>query len=220
MMTMMRHHPRRLSCLIASALGLLSLAIGGCSASPWESSYNGMSVGGDSLSKERVLVRDVPWDRYEKAQAELESMRSASNVHKDEWPAEKKAAYKALLLSGLQVSESPAGVEILGSSMFKSTDPVRPDDGELAKFAAKIGATRVVWASRGLGKRNIVVREPIWTYTTGSDYFRDQPDGRRRSSTYTEATTTWVPVVIEADQTAWVAYFLRVQNEVSSASVR
>ena len=220
MMIMKRHQLRRSSWLLASGLALVSLSLGGCSTSPWESSYNGMSLGTTPLSIERIIVRDVPWDRYEKAQAELESMRSASNVHKDEWPAEKKAEYKSLLLSGLQVSEPPSGVEILGSSMFKSTEPVRPDGGELAEFAAKIGATRVVWASRGLGKRNIVVREPIWTYTTGSDYFRDQPDGRRRSSTYTEATTTWVPVVIEADQTAWVAYFLRVKNEVSSASAR
>jgi hypothetical protein len=197
---------------------LACAALGGCAASPWESSYSGIALSGGGLGRDRIVVRDVPWDHYETTQAKLEAMRSASDVHKDEWPAEKKVEYKGTLLKGLQVSEDPSNVEILGSSMFKSTDPIRPESGDLAKFASKIGATRVVWASRGLGKRSIVVREPIWTYTTGSDFFRDQPDGRRRSSTYTEATTTWVPVVIEADQTAWVAYYLRISSDVNAAA--
>lgn len=218
-MPMTKHTFRSPSRVILAAAGFIALAsLGGCSASPWESTYNGVHLQGGGLEATHVLVRDVPWDHYEKTQSELEAMRSASDVHKDEWTAEKKEEFKAKLLKGLQVSEDPKSVEILGSSMFKSTDPIRPDNGELAKFASKIGATRVVWSNRGLGKRNVVVREPIWTYTTGSDFFRDQPDGRRRSSTYTEATTTWVPVVIEVNETAWVAYFLRVSGDGGAAA--
>jgi hypothetical protein len=218
-MVMTRHTCRTASRAFLAAFGLFALAsIGGCTTSPWESTYNGLKLEGGGLAADRVVVRDVPWERYETTQTELETMRAASTVHKDEWPAEKKAEYKTKLMQGLQVSENPSTVEILGSSMFKSTDALRPNNGELAKFASKIGATRVVWASRGLGKRSIVVREPVWTYTTGSDFFRDQPDGRRRSSTYTEATTTWVPVVIETDETAWIAYFLRIPGDVNTAA--
>jgi hypothetical protein len=220
-MVMNRHTHRRTSVsTLVSLVAVLGVSgmFGGCAASPWESSYNGVSLKGASLESTRVIVRDVPWERYESTQAKLESMRAQSDVHKDDWSEAKKNEYKALLLQGLQVQGDPAGVEILGSSMFRSTTPVRPNSGELSEFAASIGATRVVWASRGLGKRNVVVREPVWSYSTGSDLFRDQDDGSRRSSTYTESTTTWVPVVIEEDETAWVAYFLRMPGDVSTAS--
>lgn len=125
-----------------------------------------------------------------------------------------------MLLLQLQVSGEPAGVEILGSSMFRLPLLLcAPTAGELSEFAASIGAMRVGRGeSRGLGKRNVVVREPVWSYSTGSDLFRDQTDGSRRSSTYTESTTTWVPVVIEEDETAWVAYFLRMPGDVSTAA--
>lgn len=218
---MNRHTHRRTSVsTLVSLVAVLGVSgmFGGCAASPWESSYNGVSLKGASLESTRVIVRDVPWERYESTQAKLESMRAQSDVHKDDWSEAKKNEYKALLLQGLQVQGDPAGVEILGSSMFRSTTPVRPNSGELSEFAASIGATRVVWASRGLGKRNVVVREPVWSYSTGSDLFRDQTDGSRRSSTYTESTTTWVPVVIEEDETAWVAYFIRMPGDVSTAS--
>lgn len=218
---MTRHTTRRLPVpTLVSVVATLGLAgvLGGCAASPWESSYNGIALKGASLDSGRVIVRDVPWERYESTQAKLEAMRSQSDVHKDDWSEAKKNEYKALLLQGLQVQGDPAGVEILGSSLFKSTDTVRPNGGELAEFAASIGATRVVWASRGLGKRNVVVREPVWSYSTGSDLFRDQTDGSRRSSTYTESTTTWVPVVIEAEQTAWIAYYLRMPGDVNTAA--
>lgn len=209
---------RAAASFLAAATVAALAALGGCSSSPWENSYNGSMLTNASLSKSRVVVRDVPWDRFESTQTSLETMRSSSKVHKDEWPAERQAEYKKQLLEGLQVSEDPASVEVLGSSMFKSTSPVRPNDGELAEFAAKIGATRVIWSSRGIGKRSIVVREPVWSYTNGSDYFREDVDGRRRASTYTESTTTWVPVVIEADETAWVAYFLRIPGDIKSAN--
>lgn len=214
-MTMTRHN----STLFATFTVCVLLAVPGCSSSPWENSYNGAMLDGSSVNKDRIVVRDVPWVHFEQTQTDLENMRSATDIHKDEWPTDRQIEYKAKLLKGLQVSEAPAGIEVLGNSMFKSTSPVRPNDGELAKFAAKIGATRVVWTSRGLGKRSIVVREPVWSYASGSDFFRDEPDGRRRASTYTESTTTWVPVVIEADETAWVAYFLRIPGDIRSASM-
>lgn len=215
-MTMMRTTLRRSPLALSLMLGLA--ALGGCATSPWEESYSGVTLTVAKPDAAQVVVRDVPWDRYESAQATLETMRTKSDVHKDEWSAEKKTEYKSTLLKGLQVSEDPAGVDVLGSSMFKSTEPVRPDSGELAAFASKIGANRVVWASRGLGKRNIVVREPVWSYTNGSDFYREQPDGRHRSSTYTESVTTWVPVVVDVDETAWVAYFLRIPTEATAST--
>lgn len=200
---------------IVALLALLSLALGACSTSAWESAYVGSrperAQSADRAAASRVSVRNVPWERIEATRRELEGQIAASDTHPDEWPAEKRAAAKAALLRGLQVSENPDSVDILGRSEFSSTSAVRPDDGELAAFAAKIGATRVVWSSRYLGKADKIVSEPVWTWTSGSEWSRRSRSGPRRSDSfsYSQNSTTWVPVVVQADETAWVAYFLR-----------
>lgn len=78
-MVMNRHTLRRASAsTLASLVATLGVAgmLGGFAASPWESSYNGVSLKGASLESNRVLVRDVPWERYETTQAKLSSTPS------------------------------------------------------------------------------------------------------------------------------------------------
>lgn len=197
--------------------GVMALAgvLAGCAASPWETAYEGVrperAAGPSAAARDAVLVRTVPWERLDEARRNIESRIIASDTHPDEWPAEKRAELKAILLRGLQVSEPPESIEILGRSEFSSTDEIRPGDGSLAAFAAALGATRVVWSSRYLGKADKIVSEPVWTHSTGTDYDRRTSAGRRRGSTfsYSDTSTAWVPVVVRADQTAWTAYFLR-----------
>ncbi len=191
------------------AVALLAFLPGCQSTSPWEKNYDGVRLGPTAQPAD-VTVREVPWERLANTRAELEQSIVKSDIHPDEWTAPQREQFKATLLRGLQVSEPAANVEILGRSDFKSTEHVKPNGGDLVGWAARIGANRVIWTRRGLGKVTTVTREPVWTYTSGADYFRDDVDGRRRTVTYSESTTTWVPVVIQADETAWVAYFLRV----------
>lgn len=184
----------------------------GCTSSAWQSAYEGEQPArlreATPEARARVVIREVPWERIEQVRRELQAEVAASDTHPDEWPADRREAVRAKLLRGLQVSESASAIDILGRSEFSSTDTVRPDDGSLAEWAARIGASRVVWSSRYVGKADKIVSEPVWTHTSGSDSF-PRASGRRRWSSYSENSTTWVPVVVQADQTAWVAYFLR-----------
>ncbi len=194
--------------LAAASLAAIAL-LAGCASSPWERNYDGVRLS-DSATAGDVVVREVPWERLESVRTELKDTIVKSDIHPDEWTTPQREQFKATLLRGLQVSEAPSNVEILGRSEFKSTENVKPNGGALVAWAKKVGANRVVWTRRGLGKVTTVTREPVWTFTSGADYFRNDTDGRRRTVTYSESTTTWVPVVVQADETAWVAYFLRV----------
>lgn len=181
---------------------------GGCASSPWESSFDSSGVAAPELAKDApVRIRDVPWDRLQQTLAELERERESSDVHPDDWDPARKEAAKSRLLRGLQVSEDSSGVEILGRSVFRTTDPVRPDDGSLRDFARTIGANSVIWSSSYLGRTDVVRSEPVTEWRSGS---WQHWDGRRsRTHTYSESSTVWVPVVVSADERAWMAYFLR-----------
>jgi hypothetical protein len=193
--------------ILAAVVG--SAVLAGCRASPWAASLRrgpdtAPAVPGDA----RVLVREVPWDRVEVTLEELEAEAAASDVHPDDWPAEKKAEAKAKLLKGLQVREDPASVLVLGSSQFRTTEGLRADGDEVLKLARRLGADMIVWSSRYVGKTSTVVQEPSTSYSTATFW----PGGTRKGrspATYTETTTVWIPVLIQADQTAFIAFYLK-----------
>lgn len=192
--------------LFAAGVCLLT----GC-ASEWERAYvpsmpsdtPHASLGADA----QVRIRDVPWQRIDGALRELEAERAASDAPPDEWPPEKQEAAKQKLLTALQVTAPASEVEILGRSVFRTTSDTNPHDGELAAFARKIGADTVVWASNYLGKTQVVRDEPVSEWRSGT--WSSGRHGSRRSDTFTENSTIWVPVVVEADEHAFIAYFLR-----------
>ncbi len=185
----------------------LSGVLGAC-ASAWERSYAPAAPDGTPLAPQQsVKVRDVPWERLDAALRELDAERAASDAPPDEWPADKKAGAKQRLLTALQVTADPATAEILGRSTFRTTSQTNPNDGELASFARKIGANTVVWSSNYLGKTQVVRDEPVSEWRSGS--WAAGRDGRRRYDSFTEHSTIWVPVVVEADEHAFVAYFIR-----------
>lgn len=186
------------------------LFVAGCEPSRWQSDYHSMGVTVPALSaSERVVIRNVPWDRVQDTLTKLQAERSASDVHIDDWTEEQKAAAKAKLLRGLQVSGDPNKFELLGRSDFRTTDSVKPDDGSLEAFARKIGATRVIWASQYLGKADRVEQESANSMTTRSYTGGRRSDGSARSYTATDNTTIFYPIVIQADENAWVAFFIR-----------
>jgi hypothetical protein len=140
-----------------------------------------------SLANE-VTVRQVPWERVDRTIRELEASYASSDIHPDEWTSEQKMAAKGTLLRGLQVSQ-PADLRALG---------------------AKLGANMVVYSTRVLGKADKIVSEPVTSNTWGSGWRRDR-DGDYRPDTYSESTTSWVPLRITADETGAVAYYLFVE---------
>jgi hypothetical protein len=193
--------------LMRIAIVLLAcVVLGGCSGSRWEQEFTPTAAVEPLPGNVPVRVREVDWDRL---QSGLDSMRqeaAASDVPESEWTQDKRDAAKARLLRTLQVSADPMSVEVVGRSEFRTTDSLRPDrDGQLAELAKKVGATEVVWSRRHLGKADTIIEEPVNSYSTVNEW-----GGRRgRDRSYSESTTTWVPVVVAADEFAYVAYFLR-----------
>lgn len=195
-------------------------ALGACAASPWSASYESSGAPAPERPPHAsVMLREVPWERLQQTLVDLQAERAASDVYPDEWPAERKAAAKERLLRGLQVSGDPAAIEVLGRSQFSTTSPIRPADGELEALARRVGATLVVWSRTYLGRTQTTMQEPVSGYTTASRNYRDKR-GKWRSETYTEHSTIWVPVQVEADEHAWMAYFIRENDAVMMATPR
>ncbi len=196
-----------------SALALLAaLFLGGCT-SVWESTFVPArdATPPPLAASQTVRVREVNWDRLQNALREMESTAASRDTPFEEWPDEQKAEMKASMLRTLQVSTDPAAVDIIGRSDFRTTQTYRletTDQPDLVSFARSIGATEVVWSRGYLGKAQTIVREPINTWSYGSNAAWDRRRGRWRSYPYSESSTTFVPVSVEADQFAYIAYFL------------
>lgn len=187
----------------------LGVMVGGC-ASTWERNYESRAgVPAAETRPARVVVREVPWNRLEKAHTELAAMLESSDVHWDEWPESKKREADAKLIKALQISDDPDTVEIVGRSSFKTTDKVRPDDGSLEKFAAEVGADYAIWTDKYVGKADKVVQEPVRESGFRPTRYYDRSRGRYRERHEFNDWTTYVPVVVRADETAWVVYYLR-----------
>jgi hypothetical protein len=188
---------------------LLLAVLQGCSVSPWENNYTPTAEAAPVAKGTPVQLREVSWARLQSGLKQMESEQAKSDIHPSDWPPEKKAEAKARMLRILQVSEDPATVEILGRSTFRTTTPLKPEtDADLAEFARKIGAGKVVWSRRLMGKAEEIVQEPVTTF--GTAYY-DRGFRRHGTATYTETYTTWVPIAVQSDEYAYVAYFLRTQ---------
>lgn len=194
-------------CFLLRSLGAGVFALGllaGCAGSPWKTSFTPSGeVSAAAPYTGAVKIREVPWERLQTTLGELQAEWAASDTPPDEWPPDRKAARHAKLLKGLQVGADPSRVDVLGRSEFRSTDPIKPNDGKLAEVAKSFGANTVVWSTVYLGQADIVRSEPVteWTNSTWNG-------PRGRSQSYTETSTVYVPIYVKADERAWVAYFL------------
>lgn len=212
-------HWARVRCMspLVGALVLLGALVGGCaSPSPWDQSFLAeppISVGsrGPGDPAGAVTIRKLPWERMTAALESLNAHAVESDIPPAEWPDQQVRQIKAELLRALQVTGEPERVEILGKSEFKTTDPLRPDfedKQELETSARRLGATTVVWSSVLLGKADRIEQHSVSSYSTGSDWTRDER-GRRRHEPFSENTTSFVPVRVQRDEVGYVAFFLR-----------
>ncbi len=189
-------------------------AIGGCaSPSLWERRFepqDGVRMARDEQRTTPVTVRRVPWERLEATLNELESDLAASDIPREEWPTERRAAADAKLLRALQVTRDPSVVAILGVSQFRTTEFDRPAERDLTDLARQWGGDTAVWSSRHLGKADRVIQEPVTTTSTWTGWYGAGGRGGR-VRTNSESTTTFVPVRVSADQYEFVAFVLRVE---------
>ena len=209
----MKHTPTRVQTVCRPGIGIAAASavalLAGCN-STWKSTYEPASVA-TYPPTERVVIREVPWQRVDTVLKEIDRARAASDVHPDEWPQAERDAEKARLVTALQLSGDPADIEILGRSVFTSTASVDLFDGSLSSFATSIGADYAIWSTSYLGTAQTIEREPI----TRTGYGFAQ--GRRRDGhfdydylPYNE--TLYIPVVIERDQFAWLVFYVRVKD--------
>lgn len=195
---------------ILRLLPLLTLAVlGGCSTA-WQDHYRGVGAGvhPPTPAAEPVTIREVPWSRLDATLRSIGERRAASDIHPDEWTDEQRAEERTDLLRGLQISESPDDILVLGRSVFRSTDHLRPEDGSLERFARSIGAEYAVWSAHYLGTREVVRKEAVTEHGWSSRGYRDG-SGRYRRDYQPWDRTVFVPVVVEADEHAWIVYYLR-----------
>lgn len=191
----------RLRCVLISLVVPLALA-SGCT-SVWEENFRPNAlVPTTAPPTTHVDLREVPWQRIDATLSALNQEFVASPISPVDWPPERKEAAQAQLLSGLQVQWRQPQPQILGSSRFRSTQPLRADDPALAAFGRRIGATLIVWSATYLGKADRVQSEPVTSFTwfNGGDPW--YTGGSAQS-------TSWVPVVVQADEYAWLVYFVR-----------
>ncbi len=182
--------------------------LGGC-ASLWERSFEPRTRAALLDSPSTVTVREVSWDRLERALLELSQEQARRDIAWDEWSETEKQQADAKLLRALQISEPVEDMEVLGRSSFKTTDRIRPGDGSLERFARKIGADYAIWSRRYLGKTDRVVREPVQESGYRQIRYYDRKSKRYRTRYDYEYWTTYVPMVVKADESAWVVYYLR-----------
>ncbi len=209
--------PLRLSaralCLAAGVLTATPALMlpAGCATSPWQSTYTAL-LSEPLAATTDVKIRAVAWERLEPVLRELDAEAARSDVPPEEWSSDLRLARQSKLLSALQVSAEPARVDMVGRSAFKTTDRVDPEDGQLAALARLKGANLVVYSSSYLGKSEKIVSEPVTTFSSGTEsWWGSDARRRRRHTDFSETSTSWVPMKIQADEHFFVAYFLRIR---------
>lgn len=204
------HRPRRFrSAVLLAQVLLVGACLGGC-VSPWKSTFEAAT---DAVypPTDRVIIRNVAWERVNTALREIDQARADSDISPAEWGGDRQLAERARLANALQLSEDPESLAVLGRSVFKSVGEVRVLDGSLSSFARSIGADYAIWSTTYLGKTQSVETETISRhgYTYGRHRRRD---GRIDYEYLPYHETIYVPVVVERDQHAWIVYYVRIEE--------
>ncbi|VAX40803.1 hypothetical protein MNBD_PLANCTO03-2157 [hydrothermal vent metagenome] len=180
----------------------------GCGPSVWERSFTPEPGIDRAMPVERTVVRAVPWGRIGPA-LEAERRRLVeSETHRTDWTAAQAREAELALLGSLQLPIDPEDAHLLGRSHFKTTRHIDPNSGELADFAARLGAAYAIWSNHPLGKAETIEREAITRDRWRWERVWDADDERFIYVRRWEPETVWVPVVVERDEMRWVVFYV------------
>ncbi len=156
-----------------------------------------------------VIVREAPFERIQAALDELHAEWVASDTHPDDWAPQRRQFASEKMLRALQLPADAATYQILGRSVFTSIEDIAPSDGELASFAQDIGADYAIWSRQYVGQRDTIVHEPVTTHGRRSYLYYDEAKRKWRTDSRSDSSTTYVPIVVSADEHAFIAYYIR-----------
>lgn len=213
--TLRSERPLATNTRVAAAMSLVMVALCGCTTGgQWTNHYQPEVLGrvegtGPVLGEQdAVEIREVAWERMEAA-LNVERRGGLGDIHPRDWTDDIRSTEREALLRELQVTD-PGATTILGRATFASTEVATKK--ELLAKARKVGANRVIVSTRPLGQREVIRDEPVTTTSSGTRWSsRRDRDGRYRHESYSETSTTYVPVVVDADLIQYAAYFLRVK---------
>jgi hypothetical protein len=200
-----------MTCSPIRALMILpSILLVGC-ANPWAANFqpNPAYRGRGFPPTESVQVRTIDYERFRRYAERERELSIQSTTAPEDLSADEQLASRKRLLEALQIPDPGDHVMVLGWSEFSTTDKLDPYSKPLRDFAHKIGADYVVVTSAYLGPVTTVVREPVTTYTHGYTTVAPDRRGRPRSLSYSDTSTTWVPVSVTEDAYYYRAFFLR-----------
>jgi nucleotide-binding universal stress UspA family protein len=189
---------------------LLATLLTGC-ANPWQSNYRANPMYRDVRfsTTEDVQIRTVEYERFQQYAERERQIRIESTVAPQDLPREEQLAARQRLLDALQIPEPADRTIVLGWSEFTETQRLDPHERPLSDFARRRGADYAVVTSAYRGPVTTVVREPVTTYSHGWVTGTPVRRGRVRSTTFTDTSTTWVPMQITEDAYFYQAFFLR-----------
>ena len=182
----------------------------GC-ANPWAANYyaNPAWRGQTFPPTDRVQVRTIEYERFRQYVERERDLNVQSTTAPEDVSAAEQLAARKRLLEGLQIPDAADQIIVLGWSEFSTTEKLDPYADPLRDFARKTGADVVVVTSAYLGPVTTVVREPVTTYSHGYTTVAPGRRGRYRNISYSDTSTTWVPVQVTEDAHHYRAFFLR-----------
>lgn len=195
----------------ALAMILLGSSLLGC-ASPWASNYHANPAwrGQAFAPTDAVQVRTVEYERVRQYAEREREMRIQSTTAPEDLSPDQQLAARRRLLEALQLPLPAEQAIVLGWSEFASTEPLDPNDRKLTEFARERGADYVVVTQAYQGPVTSIVREPVTTYSHGyTTIGPGRRGGRFRNVSYSDTSTTWVPVQITEDSYYNQAFFIR-----------
>jgi len=203
--------PMNQSTRIVGTLIAAFVTAAGC-ASPWEKNFvaNPDLAGQKFAATTAVELRTIPFERYQRYVENEHKRRVESTTAPQDLPREEQLAAKDRLLEALQLRERGDDAEVLGWSEFVADEPLRADSPKLADFGKKVGADYVIVASNYAGQVTRTEERPVTTYSQGFTTFT-RGRGRRGavSNSYSDQTTTWVPMLVTTDEYFYEAVYVR-----------
>lgn len=190
--------------------------LGACTSSPWSQTVEAPFAHSAEMLDAPVPATDVhvqhiPWQRMDTALHVFDDAIAASDVHATQWTYQEQLDLGGSLRTMLQLPDDMTLAPI-AVTRFTSTRQLSGGN-TLAAAASQVGADIAVWSRVDAGEADIIVREPITEYTTGSVKIEGTWE------TYTETSTAWVPVPSRVRQWKYAAMFLRTEPTIGTAFV-